>query len=207
MCLGSVLVLGWGSWAKVGMCLCGFVRITIRALCGCATVLLYACICLCVHCEAGMCYSSNSSSSSSSIVPTSPSYSSFLPSFPPGCGQQTGTDCSVPLLYSEMTCGVIGDDDWAEWQIRPGGYERPTNQAAPGAPLRCAMSHQSATTRHTIKNDKCSHQLLSQVSRRRLMLLQLCVCPSSSAGLCHARNNHLFKRVTFHLRCVWFLSL
>lgn len=31
---------------------------------------------------------------------------------PPGCGQQAGTDCSVLLLYLEMTCGVIGDDDW-----------------------------------------------------------------------------------------------
>lgn len=60
-----------------------------------------------------MCYSS------STIVPTFPhTLPSFLaspPPQPPGCGQQTGTDCSVLLLYLEMTCGVIGDDDW------PGG--------------------------------------------------------------------------------------
>lgn len=55
--LGSVLVLGWGSWAEVGKCLCGFVWIIIRVLCGWATactfLLLYASVCLCVHCEGG----------------------------------------------------------------------------------------------------------------------------------------------------------
>lgn len=88
MCLGSVLVLGWGSWTEVGECLCGFVWIIIRVLCGWATastfVLLYADVCQCVHCMKGC------AGSSSSIVPTSPyTLPSFLP-FPPGCGQQTG---------------------------------------------------------------------------------------------------------------------
>lgn len=64
------------------------------------------------------------------------SYSSFLPSFSLGCGQQTETapSCSP---FVEVTRGGVRDDDW--WvKNRTGGYKTPTSQPAPGAMLRCA---------------------------------------------------------------------
>ena len=68
--------------------------------------------------------------------------------------------------------------------------------------LCCAMAHFSATPHHTIKNDKCSHQLLSQVSNHCPMLLQPRVCPSSSTG--NNWNNHLFcvSHLSFTLRLI-----
>lgn len=46
------------------------------------------------------------------------------------------------------------------------------SQTAPGAMVHRATSHRS----HTIRNDKCPHQLLSQVSNPRLMLLPQFIC-------------------------------
>lgn len=124
MCLGSVLVLGWGSWAEVGKCSCGFVWIMIRVLCGWKLhihfVLLCGCICLCEHCLGGC---------ATEAVLLFLLSSCFLPlSLPPfqGEGQQTGTDCPVLILVFFWS---VGSHRWwwlARWKIRPGGYHRPT---------------------------------------------------------------------------------
>lgn len=157
-CLGSVLVLEWGSWAEVGKCLCGFVWIIIMVLCGWAPartfLLSYAAVFLffppplSLHCEGGCATAADLLF----LLPLSALQHTHVhvhtkTRTTAGCRQQTGTDCCALLLY---------DDLWSrgwwwreQWKIRLHGYR----EAAIASVLRFITPHRA------IKNDKCPNYL------------------------------------------------
>lgn len=164
-CLGSVLVLEWGSWAEVGKCLCGFVWIIIMVLCGWAAarkfLLSYAAVFLfflpspLLALWGRMCYSSRP------IVPASPhrsttrtrtrtrahTHTHTKTRTTAGRRQQTGTDCCTLLLYDDLWSR--GWRWWEQWKIRLYGYR----EAAIASVLRFITPHCA------IKNDKCPNYL------------------------------------------------